>query len=166
MIGRTFHVGDIVALLRDNIMVYNPLLLWCNDTFSKDLRLVIGADERNEQGQAEAPFVVIVPDLDTTGITNPELSSTFTLEVGVWNETFSDYQDNNVIEMQGLYQVIEMANHVVNCIRGMAEDHELFVDEISLEYNSGVFFPLHIGTMTGTVHTDHLLGGVQQTLGA
>lgn len=165
MIGRTFHVGDIIVKLRDAIVAYEPLHTWCRTTYNKDLKFVVGADERNEQAHEDAPFIVLVPDMDSTGITATELTSMFSIDIGVLNPEFSDYNGIGAIEMKGLYELIEMADHVVNCIKDMALSCEMFVDDIDFQYNSGVFFPLHIGTMTGTIQTDHLLGDVQQTLG-
>lgn len=166
MIGRTFHVGDIIVAVRDAILAYEPLHTWCRSTYNSDLKLVIGADERQEQNREDTPFIVLVPDMDSTGVTAPELTSMFSLDLGVWNSEFSDYNGIGAVEMKGLYELIEMADHIVNCLKDMALNCELIVDDINFQYNSGVFFPLHIGTMTGTIQTDHLLGDVQQPLGA
>jgi len=163
MIGLSFTMSDLLITFRDAIRNSTEISDFCTDKYSKDLSVAVGADERREWGQNEAPFCVIVPEGMNTGMSQGDLSFDFSFELGILDSSFSDNDGDDIIDMEGVYDIDAMANLVIDLLQTHAGLYNAKADFITVDFDT-TFFPLHVANMSVTVQVDHVLGATQ-TLG-
>lgn len=165
MIGVSYTMSDLVCTFRDLIKQSDELEDWCQTNYGKSFILGIGADERREWGNADAPFIVIIPTGLSTGVSESNLSFSIDVDIAVSDPEFSDTGYIGVQEMLGIFKLDEFMNLVINVLRNVASVYNVAADLINVELDSSTYFPLHVASLNVTVNSQHLLGGQLLGLG-
>lgn len=164
MIHLSYTFSDLLKSFRDQLSTSNEIEDYCQANFSKSLLIGVGHDERREWGAEDAPFITLIPTYLNSGITQSIVSFSFDFDVGISDNTFEDYDENNVIEMQGFYKLDGLVNLVLDACTNHAVGRNAIADVANISYDTSTFFPLHIATMSVTVEAQTVLGA-KMTLG-
>lgn len=164
MIHITYTFSDLLKSFRDQILASNAIEDYCQTHFGKSLLLGIGHDERREWGSEDAPFLTMIPTYLHSGITQSSVDFTFDFDIGISDDTFEDFDDNNVVEMQGFYKLDGLVNLVLDALEAHIHGRNAVADVADITYDTSTFFPLHVATMAITVEAQTVLGA-KMTLG-
>ena len=159
MIGVSYTMSDLLRTFRDLFRDSEEVTDWCIANYGQKLKIGVGADERREWGNEDAPFLVIVPSYIATGMSQSSLDFTFEVDVAVSELNFSDFEYSDTMEMEGIYKLDELLNLVIEVMNNGADQYNAVADQIDIGLDSSMFFPLHVATLTVTINNPHLLGG-------
>lgn len=164
MIHLGFTFSELVSTFLDKLKESNDLDDFFTSNYGKSPSFALGHDERDEYGEEEAPFVVLVPLNWTGGITSGNTMFTMDIDIGIEDAVFSDHNLDNVQDMRGFHRLDEAINVVMSILEEHAHTYNAIADDISVTYNDSEFFPLHVANMSVVVRMDNTMNGTQ-TLG-
>lgn len=164
MIHLDYTFSQLIESFTKSLQADTTLKEWAINEYSKEFQFDLGYDERRELGEENAPFIVIIPLTWDGGITSDSVNFSFNVEIGIVDETFEDYDCENMNAMRGFRKLDEIVNVVMQIIEAHASTYNAIADGVSAVYNNSEFFPLHVCTLNVDVRVDTVMNGTR-TLG-
>lgn len=145
----------ILNLFAVKLAASAELEAWCQLHFGVSATIFVGVDTREPPGQANAPFIVLQPGVESAGDEVSEFSYLVTLDWCVLAETVTT--SGTIKTMDGLTRVDEMGRLILGAIREASDNVSLSSWNYTIEQVE--FFPMVMAGLDITLNVPHILGG-------
>lgn len=140
-------ITNLLELWRDTLVADSAISTFCTTNFSTACTFYVGMDIKNLPGEANAPFLILQPQTQIDGQSDPTLVWAIDIFLGVSSSIFADYQSKGANEMKAIYLLDEFKGLVMTALEALAASRNLVTDSVSFTFDTDTF-PLVVGTLS------------------
>ena len=150
---------ELLATFRDKITGSTAITSWLTTNYpTTTLKVFTGIDQKNPPGEADAPFVCLIPSSAVLGETTDSQQYSMEIVVGMVDDSFAYSAITKATEMRGLFNLDSLCHLVIEELRALSIVQNWIADSINLQNDSITYFPLHMGTIGITSSFQTVLG--------
>jgi hypothetical protein len=116
----------------------SALSSWSTTNYGRVPKIYINIDDRNPPGEAQCPYILLYPTAWHGGMAEKTID--LDMIACVHDSTFRTYTDSDIIEYNGVQNVIELLDLAVNVVAGVNVANAL-LNEIHAEFDTISAFP-------------------------